>query len=442
MSDSKKIEPRVLKGFRDTMPELALLRNEMMHKLEGSFLSFGFTPIDTPALELSEILLGKGSAETDKQLFRFQDQGGRDVALRFDLTVPLARFVSQHSSVLQFPFKRFHMAPVWRAEKPQKGRYREFIQCDFDIIGADSRLADAEILILTQTALRALDIKAVLRVNNRRILNCFLSSLGKTDSSVAVLRAIDKLEKSGAETVIAELQTEAGLSTEQIEQVLKFVSLSQTASDTEQMLESLRNFFEADSAALSAVAELEEIIQLYHTAIPERDSLQIDLSIARGLDYYTGLVAETRFVDLPQIGSIASGGRYNDLASLYTKQRLPGVGFSIGLDRILGAYEELKRIPSRSSASQVLLALLDPGTEPAVLTLASELRAQGIKTEVYLEHDKLGNQIKYADKKHIPYLILLGKKELAQNTCTLKILASGQQVELPRQKTGEYIIGL
>ncbi len=424
-----RIEPKILKGFRDQLPQVTIPRNQMIETLQRVFACFGFAPIDTPALEYAEILLGKGSQETDKQLYRFQDQGGRDVALRFDLTVPLARFAAMYINELGTPFRRFHIAPVWRAEKPQRGRYREFIQCDFDIIGTSSAFADAEIISVIHHALTELKIGHKVRVNNRKILNGFLAQLGGGSSSTAVLRSIDKLDKLGTDKVREELQTEAGLTSGQIDRVFAFLALSGSSASNRELLVELKRFFEESELALVGIRDLERVVSaLGEAGITDKDC-GIDLSIARGLDYYTGSVFETTMLDLPHIGSICSGGRYDNLASLYTSRDLPGVGASIGLDRILGAMEELGRFSDKSTTANVLVTLLDEASEGKSLALANTLRAKGINTELYPEPVKLGNQLKYASKKGIEFAIIAGAQELSQGICSVKRLATGEQVD-------------
>lgn len=421
------IEPRILKGFRDSLPQLAIPRQEMISRLSAIFSAYGFVPIDTPALEYAEILLGKGSAETDKQMYRFADNGGRDVALRFDLTIPLARFVAAHINDLGTPFKRYHIAPVWRAEKPQRGRYREFIQCDFDIIGTRSVLADTEILLVIHAAMKAIGVAHKIRLNNRQILNGLLQSIGAREKSASVLRAIDKLEKLGAEVVIAELKDEAALSPEQIDSVFSFMNLCQADTSNAELLRALRERFKSNEQALKGVIDLEQVLNYALAAGLEDNLVQVDLSIARGLDYYTGIVYETVLLDLPQIGSICSGGRYDNLASLYTSRELPGVGASVGLDRILGALEELGKLSAKSSTAQVLVTLLDESSVGRCLSLADQLRSSGIPTEVYPEIGRLGNQLKYGGKKGIRWAVIAGELELQNNACALKNLETGEQ---------------
>ena len=435
-----KIEPRVLKGFRDYLPEITITRSQMINTLERSFSSFGFVPIDTPALEYAEILLGKGSQETDKQLFRFTDQGGRDVAMRFDLTVPLARFVATHINELGTPFRRYHIAPVWRAEKPQRGRYREFIQCDFDIIGTKSVMADAEIVTVMTTSLTALGINHRIRLNNRQVLNGLLAGFGKQNINTPVLRAIDKLDKMGADLVRKELAEEANLSAEDIEKVFSFLGFASGSGTNAELINELRTFFAGNELALRGLDELSTITETLKKSGIDDSKLKIDLAIARGLEYYTGSVFETTFLDLPEFGSICSGGRYNDLAGLYTSKELPGVGASIGLDRIMGAFEELNRLSKRTSNARAFVTILDEGTEPSCLALAHKIRLSGVPTEVALECGKLGNQIKYASRKGIEFVVIVGKSELASSSCSVKHLASGTQEDgIAFGKLGSYL---
>lgn len=438
MTKQQIIQPRILKGFRDSLPKLAIARQAMTRKIEDCFKSFGFAPIDTPALEYSEILLGKGSAETDKQLYRFMDNGERDVALRFDLTIPLARFSAMHINEIGTPFKRYHIAPVWRAEKPQRGRYREFLQCDIDIIGSNSRLADAEIIAVIGKALSALDIAHRFRLNNRKILSGLLSELGLVEKSTVVLRAIDKLEKLGRELVIKELESEAGLNKKQIDRLLAFIELSKNKSNSE-VLEALKTSYAANEIAKTGIAELEAVLAFLKNLGLKEERASLDLSIARGLDYYTGIIFETEYSEMPEIGSISSGGRYDNLTGLYSKQVLPGVGGSIGLDRILGAYEEQGKLAEKSSTAEVLVCIVDEGTENTCLYIANSLRERGIPTETYLERAKLAKQLKYANHRGIAIAIIAGQNELAKNVCGVKNLASGEQSEVKISEVSETV---
>lgn len=406
------IEPRTLKGFRDFLPEVMIPRKRMIEIIEKIYRSFGYVPIDTPALEYSEILLGKGSAETDKQLFRFTDNGGRDVALRFDLTVPLARFVAQHFNELSFPFKRYHIAPVWRGENTQRGRYREFCQCDFDIIGTKSNLADMEVVQVIFIALTALGIDSfTIRINNRMILNGLMKQLNVEDKTVQILRVIDKIDKIGANEVKKELEMIIGKNEVAINKIVGFVGLN---GSNDEILDWLAKEFSGVPLAETGIANLREILEKSKSlGIPEKN-LKIDLSIARGLDYYTGTVYETILNNLPEIGSICSGGRFDNLSSLYTDKELPGVGASIGLDRLIAALQAMNLLDGKKSTAEVLVVVKD-GCSDYSFVVADFLRDKGIDAEVYLGQKSVGEQIKYAINKDIKFIIfpLLNSKEVS-----------------------------
>lgn len=393
------IEPKVLKGFRDSLPSQEIVRQKLMTKVQEIFRSFGFVPIDTPALEYTEVLLGKGGGETDKQMFRFSDNGGRDVALRFDLTVPLARFVSANYSSLAFPFKRYHISKVWRGEKPQKGRYREFWQCDFDIIGADNAQSDFEILLLIHTCLTTMGVGAFkVSVSHRGLLNRFLSNLGIQEKAPDVLRAIDKLNKIGQDGV-CEILKEEGLSDDEIEKVIGFISIEK--NDFAETLDKLKAMF----------GDCDEIIRLYalldmmKACGIDKDFI-LDTSITRGLDYYTGIVYETLLLDMPQIGSICSGGRYNNLAGLYTKENLPGVGSCIGLDRLIAALEELKSPIVTDASYADVMVMCKSETAGWAQSVSMNLRKMGIKCDCYIGDKGPGQQFGYAEKNGISYVIM------------------------------------
>jgi histidyl-tRNA synthetase len=347
------IQPRTLKGFRDYLPEIMMPRERIMDIARRVFRSYGFSPIDTPALEYTEILIGKGGAETDKQLYRFQDHGGRDVGLRFDLTVPLARFAAQHINELGTPFKRYHIGPVWRGENTQRGRFREFVQCDFDTIGTRSVAADAETVLVVHDLLRLIGFERfTIRVNNRLVLAGLLESLGLEGQTTNLLRAIDKLAKIGPQRVIDEIVETAGTTAEQASRVVELVNLQGSPTD---VLSKLQPLVAASDRGKEGVALLAQLLEVVTSAGVPPQRVQLDVSIARGLDYYTGTVLETILDDLPDIGSIASGGRYDNLAELYTHQPLPGIGASLGLDRLLDAMQELKMIEPVRSPAQVFI---------------------------------------------------------------------------------------
>lgn len=393
------IEPKVLKGFRDSLPQQELAKQNLISKVQEIFRSFGFTPIDTPALEYTEVLLGKGGGETDKQMFRFQDNGGRDVALRFDLTVPLARFVAANLNSLSFPFKRYHISKVWRGEKPQKGRYREFLQCDFDIIGADNEQADFEILLLIHTCLKQMNVGPFkVKVSHRELLNQYLRLNQIENKNMEILRAIDKLDKIGIEGVNAILMEE-GLKEDQIENIMKFINLPKdNFNDT---LNLLKEIFKEETPELKRLSDLYSMMK----ACEIDHDFSLDMSITRGLDYYTGIVYETTLLQMPQIGSICSGGRYNNLAGLYTKENLPGVGSCIGLDRLMAALEELNSPIVCDKKYADLMVVSDSNNIQWSHRTANLFRNKGIKTECYVGSKGLGQQFAYAESLGIPYVI-------------------------------------
>jgi histidyl-tRNA synthetase len=432
---SEIIDPKTLRGFRDSMPEEELARENIQERLAGVFRRFGFVPIDTPALEYAEILLGKGGGETDKQVYRFLDHGRRDVALRFDLTVPFARFMAAHAHELYLPFKRYHMAKVWRGENTQRGRYREFIQIDFDIVGTDSPSSDFEILAVMQASFRELGIERVrIHVSHRELFNQFLAGRGLSDRFQPILRAIDKLRKIGETQVREQLAELCG--PDRAEEVLSFITPGATDADT---LAKVGSLVPPDSAPLARLRTLWSCIEASGLAAYFR----FDPAITRGLDYYTGAVFETFLLDLPDIGSVCSGGRYNDLASLYTREQLPGVGASIGLDRLLAALEELKALKATATAPQVLVLLLDEGLLPQYHRLAASLREAGLAAEVYPDARKLAVQLKYAERRGIPLAVFFGQEERSSGRYTLKDLRSRQsQAGLTAQDVAETAVRL
>ncbi len=422
---SKLIEPRVLKGFRDYLPAAMLARERLMETARRVYRSYGFSPIDTPALEYAEILVGKGGDESDKQLFRFTDHGDRDVALRFDLTVPLARFAAQHFAELGTPFKRYHIAPVWRGENTQRGRYREFLQCDFDTIGTESNAADIETLLVIHDLMIALGFeKFVIRVNNRLILNGLLEQLGLTEKSVGVLRAIDKLEKIQASGVIAELVDKVGLTNDAAEKV---VAVCRRGAKLDELVPILGE----NAAGQLGVARLKELFSSAQTAGIPAERVELDVSIARGLDYYTGTIYETFLSDLPGIGSVCSGGRYDNLAGLFTKERLPGVGASLGLDRLLAAMEELKLLGEASTPAPILVVQFSADRLGDYLRIGRKLRAAGLNTEVFPDAKPVGKQLKYADRKGFRIALIAGPEEFTQGVWQVKNLKTGVADKVP-----------
>jgi histidyl-tRNA synthetase len=418
------ITPRTLKGFRDYLPETMIPRERLIGVAQRVYRSYGFSPIDTPALEYLETLTGKGSEETDRQLYQFQDHGGRDVGLRFDLTVPLARFVAQHTAELGMPFKRYHIAPVWRGENTQRGRYREFLQCDFDTIGTTSVAADVETALVIHDLLQAIGFAAfTIRVNSRMLLNGLLQRQGLGDRTGDILRALDKLPKIGAARVIAEMVATAGLAESQAQDVLRLAELRGT---NDQILSQASPLVAGSEIGEAGVSRLFEMLRCVRAAGVDEQRLKLDVSIARGLDYYTGVVFETFLDEKPDIGSVCSGGRYDNLAGLFTRQQLPGVGASLGLDRLLAAMEELGRLEKVRTPAQVLVAYFDKERLGDYLQLAGQLRTHGLAVEVYPEPKKLGQQLKYADNRGHAVALVAGGDEFAANTCQVKELRSGQ----------------
>jgi len=427
MSDPRIIQPRTLKGFRDFLPSAMQAREWLLETARGVFHRYGYPPIDTPALEYAEILLGKGGAESDKQLYRFEDAGGRDVALRFDLTVPLARFAAQHIGELGTPFKRYHIGPVWRGENTQRGRYREFLQCDFDTIGTESMVADTETTLVIHDVFASLGVGEFrIHLNNRRILSGLLESIGLVDQSAAALRAVDKLPKIGRAAVAQELEDIVGASPAEAGRLLEAVSVT---GSNRSVLERIAGI--ADGAADEGIAALTEVIDGLSAADVPESRVVVDMSIARGLDYYTGTVYETFLSEIPEIGSVCSGGRYDDLASLYTKQRLPGVGASLGIDRLLAALEELGRIKVPGAPSPILLALFDASRTVDYVGLAAMMRGAGLGVELYPDAKKLGNQLKYADRKGHRLVVIVGPSEWEAGTAQVKDMITGDNYTIP-----------
>jgi histidyl-tRNA synthetase len=415
------IEPKVLKGFRDFLPDREAARLSLVRRLEQVFRSYGFAPIDTPVLEYAEVLLGKGGGETDKQVYRFTDNGGRDVAMRYDLTVPFARFMATHLGEIALPFKRWHAAKVWRGENTQRGRYREFIQVDFDTVGTDSASADLEILLLMRESFLSLGLGGVkVHYAHRGVFNAFLSRLGLAGQSVEVLRAIDKERKIGPEKTREILAEIAGRGN--ADRILAYARVEDSAALTRAKLA------EAAGPDTPGVKRLGEIVAALED-LGVAGTFVLDPSITRGLDYYTGIVFETFLDRLPGIGSVCSGGRYDDLASLYTSQRLPGVGASIGLDRLMAAMEELGEAGQATAGPSVLVLMLEEGLLAEYHRIVFAFRDAGIPAEVYPEPRKLAVQFAYAEKRGIPLAVIAGSDERAKGVMNLKDLRSRESFD-------------
>lgn len=427
MSSPTRITPRTIKGFRDYLPDAMLARERLIDIARQVYRSYGFSPIDTPALEYYEILAGKGGEETTKQMFRFQ-QGKRDVAMRFDLTVPLARFVAQHIGKLGTPFKRYHIAPVWRGEKPQEGRYREFMQCDFDTIGTTSIVSDIETVAVIHDLMLALGIEDfVIHVNHRGVLSGLLEKLELASHSTEILRALDKLPKIGPDGVAAEMASVAGIDENKVQKILQ---LAKIKGSNDEVLQQVQPLIAGNERGEAGVESLTQLCRGTLKAGVSEERLLCDVSIARGLDYYTGVVFETFLTELPGIGSVCSGGRYDNLAGLYTKERLPGVGASLGLDRLLAALEKLDHLDASKAPAPVLMTFFQEDARDAYLHLAAQLRAAGLGVELYPDPKKLGQQLKYADKRGFRVAVIAGSREWEAGTCQIKNLSSGESQEI------------
>ena len=422
-----KIKPRTLSGFMELQPDKQVQMDKMRAVLAETYARYGFTPLDTPAIEAAEVLLAKGGGETEKQIYRFT-KGDSDLALRFDLTVPLAKYVAANYGQLPFPFRRYQIGKVWRGERAQRGRFREFYQADIDIIGdgALDILNEAEIPAIIYDTFTRLGLHRFrIRVNNRKVLNGFFAILGLSEQAGDVLRTIDKLDKIGADKVRALLTDTCGVTAEQADEILRFIACPGTSADKLAFLEQYRGRNETFDTGLDELRTVVGYLPAF--GVPE-ENFELDLTIARGLDYYTGTVYETVLLDHPEVGSICSGGRYDDLAGYYTNKSLPGVGISIGLTRLFYILQEQNMISDAvltAPADVLILPMTDDLS--AAVSLASMLRAGGLRVQLYSEKKKFKAKIGYADKLGIPFVIFLGEDEIAQNVCALKNMVTGVQ---------------
>ena len=422
-----KIKPRTLSGFMELQPDKQVQMDKMRAVLAETYARYGFTPLDTPAIEAAEVLLAKGGGETEKQIYRFT-KGESDLALRFDLTVPLAKYVAANYGQLTFPFRRYQIGKVWRGERAQRGRFREFYQADIDIIGdgALDILNEAEIPAIIYDTFTRLGLHRFrIRVNNRKVLNGFFAILGLSEQAGDVLRTIDKLDKIGADKVRALLTDTCGVTAEQADEILRFIACPGTSADKLTFLEQYRGRKETFDTGLDELRTVVGYLPAF--GVPE-ENFELDLTIARGLDYYTGTVYETVLLDHPEVGSICSGGRYDDLAGYYTNKSLPGVGISIGLTRLFYILQEQNMISDAvltAPADVLILPMTDDLS--AAVSLASMLRAGGLRVQLYSERKKFKAKIGYADKLGIPFVIFLGEDEIAQNVCALKNMDTGEQ---------------
>ena len=423
-------KPSIPKGTRDFGQVEMARRNYIFDTIKGVFCLYGFQQIETPAMENIGTLMGKYGEEGDKLLFRIQNSGEKahlapEKGLRYDLTVPFARYVVQHREEIAFPFKRYQIQPVWRADRPQKGRYREFYQCDVDVIGSDSLLGELELIQIVEEVYKRLGINVCLHINNRKILAGIAEVIGAPDKMVDITVAIDKLDKIGVEAVNAEL-VERGLNEEQVAKLQPILNLSGT---TAEKLAALKTILANSETGLKGVAELEEVFQLLEN-VDCRLNIQLDLCLARGLNYYTGAIFEVKALDV-QMGSITGGGRYDNLTGIFGLPGVSGVGISFGADRIYDVLTELDLFPKElQSTTQVLFATFGTDELHYALKWAKELRAKGIAVEVYPEPTKMKKQIGYADDKQIPYVAIVGGNEMETNTVMLKNMASGEQKQV------------
>lgn len=431
------INTRVLPGFMELLPAEQIAFDRMMAVIREVYELYGFVPIDTPVIERAEVLLAKAGGETEKQIYRFT-KGENDLTLRFDLTVPLARYVSEHVNGLTFPFRRYHIGKVYRGESPQKGRFREFYQCDIDVIGNGtlSLMNDAEIPCIIYDVFHRLDFGAfVVHISNRKLITGLLAYLGTERLAVDVMRAIDKIEKVGQKKV-QELLTELGLADKAIASIFGFLAIKGLPVD---IINQLRGLNITNEIFQNGISELSEVIRCIGILGMPQEFYNIDLSIARGLDYYTGTVYETILADHPKIGSICSGGRYDNLAEKYTTKKLPGVGISIGLTRLFSQLQSMGILNIGSATkTQVLVVSLLQDISVA-LEIASLLRSASIPTEVYFEDVKVKVRISYANKLGIPYVVFVGEDEVASNQFTIKDMETGCQAKISKGELAQYL---
>ena len=422
---SDKVEPRTLAGFMELLPNEQILFNQMKEKIEKTYQRYGFLPLDTPIIELSEVLLAKAGGETEKQIYRFE-KGDTDLSLRFDLTVPLAKYVAKNYGNLSFPFRRYQIGKVYRGERAQKGRYREFYQCDIDIIG-DGELDiinDAELPSVIYTLFKELGFDDfTIKINNRKLLSGLFESLSQDIKSIEILRIIDKIEKIGKEAVISELE-KLDLNNEDINKIISFIEIDGTTDEKLEKVENLKIENETYKNGINEIKEVIKYVRLF--GIPEQN-FSLDLTIARGLDYYTGTVYETFLNNYRELGSVCSGGRYENLAEYYTDKKLPGVGISIGLTRLFYKLNELNIIKAeKKSISEILIVPMTENLQKPI-EIANKLRTEGINTEIYLNNKKLKAKMKYADKLKIPYVMVIGEDEINSNVFKIKNMETGEE---------------
>ena len=436
----EKITPRTLSGFMELLPGKQAKMEKLMAVLRSTYSLYGFAPLDTPAIEDAKILLAKGGGETEKQIYRFQ-KGDSDLALRFDLTVPLAKYVALHYNELAFPFRRYQIGKVYRGERAQRGRFREFYQADIDIIG-DGKLDilnEAEIPAIIYRVFRGFGLtRFQIRVNNRKILNGFYAMMDLAEKSGDIMRTVDKLDKIGSEKVAKILIDDCGLTEEQAGEILKFIAITGTNAE---VLTALQSYAGRNEIFDKGLEELQAVTRnLSAFGVPEAN-FAVDLTIARGLDYYTGTVYETTLLDHPEIGSVCSGGRYDNLAEYYTDKALPGVGISIGLTRLFYVLDE-QGLLNDALPCAPCDALVLPMTEDVTqaVALAETLRSAGVRVQLYGEQKKFKQKMSYADKLGVPYAVLLGEDEIAAGVCSVKNMVTGEQVKCAPEDAAKLIL--
>lgn len=436
-----KVQPKILSGFMELLPEQQIKFNQIKQVIADTYESFGFTPLDTPVLELSEVLLAKAGGETEKQIYQFT-KGDTDLSMRFDLTVPLARYVAMHQNDLSFPFKRYQIGKVYRGERPQKGRFREFYQCDIDIIGNETLdiSYDAEMPAVIYNIFKKIGISDfTIRFNNRKILKGFFAELNLTDKIVDILRIVDKIAKIGQENVAKSL-SDLGISDDAISKIISFITIEGT---NDQIINSLKELPVSDETFKTGVSELETVLKGVADLGVPAENYSVDLSIARGLDYYTGTIYETTINAYPEMGSVCSGGRYDDLATFYTDKKLPGVGISIGLTRLFDQFSDRNLISfGRKNPADILIIPMDAAQKKTAFEISALLRQANLKCDVFMEDKKFKAKMNYANKTAVPFIGILGEDEVNNNSIVIKNMTTGEQVTVGIKNAPETLLKL
>ena len=431
-----KKEAGPLSGFRDILAEQKIPRDHMLDTIKGVYESYGFTPLDTPIVERQETLSGKYGEEGEQLMYKFTDHGQRLLALRYDLTVPLARVVAQHQHEIPLPYKRYQIGPVFRGESPQAGRYREFVQFDADTVGTNSVLADTEVVAMMSDTMQALEADAVVRVNNRRLLDALVSKAGIHDPNQArqIISTIDKVEKIGKDNAVGSIADTFDANTAHL--VSRYLEVE--GSNTER-IKAINELLQGEEAAEEGVDNLQNVFSILENAGYSSEQITFDQTIARGLNYYTGIIYETTLTKMPQIGSVCSGGRYDNLVHDLGGPDLPAVGTSVGVDRLFTALQELGQLETTKTPSEVLIVNFEMNHAGEYMKTASELRKQGIATEIHFEPDKIGKQLKFANKMGIPFVVMMGSEELETRTATVKNMNTREQEKVSLDSLSSYI---